>query len=267
MSGHHYLAVLLLAVPCRAADVAEIVSRGAAALKSDFAATEKYAFIERDESLKNGRTISKTSQVVYIEGSDYYMPLAVDDRPLGPGDEIAEREKFRAEVARRDAETPEARRARIAKYSKARDANEALVRDFADAFTFELLREEKIDGRDAWVLSATAKKRAGPLSLAAKVLSGMKGAIWVDQATFHTIRAECDVVTPVPVYGILAKVLPGTHIEFRLAPVTDSTWLLSEQRINLEVSKLFFFRSTQVTASSYTSYRLNSEVLAELLSN
>jgi hypothetical protein len=218
MPRHHNLGVLFLAVACapsgRATDVAEIVSRGAATLKSDFAANEKYAFIERDESLKNGRTASKTSQVVYIDSSDYYMPLALDDRPLAPAAEKSEREKLQAEVARRGAETPEARRARIAKYTKARDANEALVRDFADAFTFDLLREENIDGRDAWVLSATARKRSGPLTLAAKVLSGMKGTVWVDKATFHTIRAECDVVTPVPVYGILAKVLPELTSSF-----------------------------------------------------
>jgi hypothetical protein len=75
---------------------------------------------------------------------------------------------------------------------------------------------------------------------------------------------ECDAITPVPVFGILAKVLPGTHIEFGMTPVTDSIWLVGELSMNLRVSKLIF-KSTQLTHSTYTNYRLNSQVLADLL--
>jgi hypothetical protein len=72
------------------------------------------------------------------------------------------------------------------------------------------------------------------------------------------------VLSPVPIYGILAKVLPGTHIEFAMAPVTDSIWLISDLSIDLRVSK-FFFKSTQITHTTYSAYRLNSLLLDELL--
>lgn len=271
MSGRQHLAfcciLLCCALPLRAADLDEIVSRAAAVVKSDFAADADYAYIEKDEVLKNGRMTSKTSQVVYIDGSDYYLPLAIDDQPLPEDREKAEREKLKAEAARRNAESPEQRRDRIAKYEKARDANEALIVDFPNAFGFKLTGEETIEGRAAWVLSGTPKKRAGPLSLAARVLSGMQGTVWLDKEGYHAIRAKCDVIKPVPVYGILAKVLPGTHIEFAMAPVTESVWLVSEMRMRLSISKLFFFHSTQVTRTTYTGYRLNQDVLAELLAN
>ena len=250
------LCVLFIAcVPacCSGADLDEIVRRGGAALKADWARFEDYSFVEKDEVLKNGAWTARTSRVVFIDGSDYYAP--VDAEPV----------LFQSEAARRSAETPDQRRARIAKYRKAREANDALVRDFADAFTFELTGEEIIDGRRAYVLAATPKKRAGPLSLAAKVLSGMQGTVWLDEESFQPVRAKCDVVKAVPVYGILAKVLPGTHVEFALAPVTDSVWLLSELSMNLQISKFFFFHSARVTRASYSDYRLNAEVLAGLL--
>jgi hypothetical protein len=289
MSGHQLLIAVLLAAAsaaeCYAAEPDEIVRCASATLKADWAAHEDYAFIEKDESLKNGQWTARTSQVVFIEGSDYYIPV---------GSEPAQ---IRAEAARRAAETPEQRRNRIANYHKARDANDAMIRDFPDAFSFELLGEETIgngtrglhprrmnadtirvsrngrspaagseDGRNAYVLAATPKKRSGPLSLAAKVLSGMSGKAWLDKESCHVVRVRGDVVTAVPVYGILAKVLPGTHMEFAMAPVTDSVWLLSELRMNLRISKFFLFHSTQVTRSTYSDYRLNSEVLAALLS-
>ena len=248
----------------RAADLEEIVHRATATLKSDWAADPDYAYVERDEVRKKDKTTSKTSQVVYIAGSDYYLPIAVDDQPLPPDREKAEIEKLKNEVERRNNETPEARRERIAKYKKQRDENEALVLDFPDAFNFELLREETMNGYPAYVLSGMPKKRTGPLSLAAKVLSGMRGTVWVDEENFHAVRVACDVVMPVPIYGILARVLPGTHIEFGMAPVTSSIWLINALSMDLNVLKLIF-KSAQVTRSTYSDYRLNDLVVAELL--
>jgi len=250
---------------CRATDLEEIVSRGTATLQSDWAADPDYAYVERDEVQKNDKVTSKTSQVVYIAGSDYYMPLAINDQPLAPDREKAELEKLKDEVRRRKAESPEARRQRIEKYRKNRDENEALVLDFPNAFTFELLRQETMNGSPAYVLSGTPKKRPETAGRAAKVLSGMRGTVWIDQENFHAIRVECDVINPVPIYGVLARVLPGTHIEFGMAPVTNSTWLIGELSMKLRVSKLIF-KSMDVTRSTYSDYRLNSLVLTELLS-
>ena len=70
----------------------------------------------------------------------------------------------------------------------------------------------------------------------------------------------------VPIYGILARVLPGTHIEFATAPVNSTIWLISELSMELTVSKLVLFKSTQVTRSAFSEYRLNSAVVEELLS-
>ena len=248
----------------RAADLEEIVRRGTSTLKSDWAEDPNYAYVERDETEKNGKVTSKASQVVYIAGSDYALPLEIDGQPLAPDREKAELEKLKDEVRRRDTESPEARRRRIEKYKKQRDEDEALVTDFPNAFTFELVREESMNGYPAYVLSGTPKKRTGA-TLAAKVLSGMRGTVWIDKENFHAIRVECDVMTPVPIYGALARVLPGTHIEFGMAPVTDSTFLIGGLSMNLTVSKLVF-KSREVTRSTFSGYRLNDLVVSELLS-
>jgi hypothetical protein len=254
----------LFAAPlCRAADLEEIVRRGTETLKADWAADPNYAFIERDEVRKGDKITSKTYQVVYIDGSDYDLPLAVDGQPLAPDREKAEIEKLKNEIRRRNEETPEARRERIEKYKKQRDENEALVLDFPNAFNFEFLREETMNGYPSYVLAGMPRKRATP-TLAAKVLSGMRGTVWLDKDDFHAVRVECDVIHPVPIYGVLAKVLPGTHIEFGMAPVTDSVWLIHNLSMELRVAKLFL-KSTEVTRSTYSDNRLNDVVMKELL--
>jgi hypothetical protein len=250
---------------CRAMDLEEIVRRATATLQSDWAADRNYAYVEKDEVRKNDKVTSKTSRVVYIGGSDYSLPLAIDEQPLAPDRNREELEKLKNEVQRRTAESPEARRRRIEKYIKQRDENEALILDFPRAFTFELLREETMNGYPSYVLSGTPKKRPVDASLAAKVLSGMKGTVWIDKENFHAVRAECDVMAPVPIYGILARVLPGTHIGFGMTPVTDSIWLIGDLSMDLRVSKLIF-KSMESTRNTYSDNRLNDLVVSELLS-
>jgi hypothetical protein len=264
-SGVVFFCASLQTSSCHAADLQEIIGRGTAAIQSDWAADPDYAYVERDEVQKNDKRTSKTYKVVMIEGSDYNLPIAVNDQLLDPNQGKAELQRLKNEVQRRNKESPAARRQRIDKYTKQRDENGALLLDFPNAFTFELVREETRNGFPAYVLSGLPKKRTGPLSRAAKVLSGMRGTVWIEE-NFHTIRAECDVLAPVPIYGILARVLPGTHIEFAAAPVTSATWLISELSMALTVSKLLLFKSTQVTHSTYSEYRLNSTVIEELLS-
>ena len=74
---------------CHAADLDEIVRRGTETLKSDWAADPNYAYVEKDEAQKGDKVISKTSQVVYIDGSDYHLLLAINEQPLAPEQEKA----------------------------------------------------------------------------------------------------------------------------------------------------------------------------------
>src|SRR5262249_1328637 len=151
---------------------------------------------------KSKKVTSKTYRVVMMAGSDYDVPIAIDDRPLPPAQQKVELRKLKDEFRRRNNEDAAARRRRIEKYTKQDEENGALLLEFPDAFTFELVREETTNGYPAYVLSGTPKKRTGAMSRAAKVLAGMHGTVWIHKETFHMIRTECNVVNPVPVYGL-----------------------------------------------------------------
>src|SRR5690348_9875054 len=95
-----FLCASLLTSPCLAVDLEEIVRRGTAAIQSDWAADADYAYVERDEVQKNEKHSSKTYQVVMIDGSDYNLPIAVNDQRLAPDQEKAALERLKNEVQR-----------------------------------------------------------------------------------------------------------------------------------------------------------------------
>src|ERR1700688_359722 len=139
MARRHHIAVwsgLVLSctsvtfAPCRAADVQTIVLRGTAAIQADWAADSEYAYVERDEVQKNEKLTSKTFRVVMIAGSDYNLPIAIDDQPLSADQAKTELGKLKSEIRRRNSETSSAREQRIAHYKKQRDENGDLLLEF-----------------------------------------------------------------------------------------------------------------------------------------
>jgi hypothetical protein len=251
---------------CCAADLREIVERATAAIHSDWAADPKYACVEKDETRKGDKATSKTFEVVMIDGSEYRLPMAFDDRELPPDREKAELAKLREEAARRKGEGDGARQRRIGAWKKQHDENGEFLLDFPKVFEFELVREEIKDGHPAYVLSAKPKPGFVPSTRAEKVLVGMVGTAWVDKESLHPIHVECSVVRAVPVFGALASVLPGTQIDIGMTPVGDSVWLIDDVEMKLSVSKLHVFKSSESTRSTYTRYKLNGPALEDLLS-
>ena len=250
---------------CRAADANEIVARATEELKLDWAADPSYACTERDEVQKGDRLTSKTFEVVMIDGSDYRLPLAINDQPLAPAHRKAELIRLKDEVEHRKSESPSARLSRIAAWQKQRDEDGELLLDFPSALTFQLIGEEKKDGQAAYVFFATPKPGVVAVTRAAKVLTGIQGKAWVEKGTLHPIHVECRVIRPVPIYGPLASVQPGTDIEIAMTKVADSTWLIDRVSMQLNLAKIRIFKSTTVTRSTYTDYRPNAPVVEELL--
>ncbi len=246
-------------------DVKEIVRRAALKINADWAADLKYACVETDETHKGGKVTSKTFEAMILDGSDYHLPLAVDGKPLPPEREKAELAKLNAELDRRKAENAHVRKRRISDWKARRDENGELLLDFASSFDFKLLREETKNGHPAYALSATPKEGAPETTRSQKVFAGMKGTAWVDRETFHAVAVDVTVFKPVPVFGMLASVLPGTTVQLGMSPVSPSSWLVTSVDMSLDVAKLHFFRSDEVTRTTYSDYRLNDQVVQELL--
>jgi hypothetical protein len=132
------------------------------------------------------------------------------------------------------------------------------------AFDFTLVGEEIVNGHAACVLDAKPRHDYRPPNREAKILTGMEGRLWVDNHDFHWLKAEAEVLKPVSILGIAVRVLPGTHMELQMAPVSPSLWLVSSFSVAVKAS--FLWMSTErATMTSWSAYRPAVEALADEL--
>jgi hypothetical protein len=258
------LALISVSIYGSDVDVRDAVRHAASAMEADWSAAPAFAFVQRDRTTWKGRTTGKTHQVFMILGSDYYMPVAIDDKPLPAGQQKLELQRLRDEVDRRQHETPGEARQRSEQYRKMRQQNGIFIEEFTKAFDFAFGGEATADGHACYVLDATPRAGYQPPNRTAKVLTGMQGRLWIDKKSFHWVKAEAEMLKPVSILGLFAKVLTGTKMELEMKPVTDSTWLVSRFAVNMRLS-ILWRTSTKATETTFDGYRPADAALAEAL--
>jgi hypothetical protein len=245
-------------------DVPYVVRRAESTMEADWSAAPGYAFVQRDMTTSKGATTSRTHQVFMISGSDYYMPIANDDKPLPADQHMLQLQRLKEEIERRSRESPQEARQRSEQYRKAREQNGILLEEFTKAFDFTFAGDETIDRHACYVLEAKPKVGYRPPSRTAKVLAGMQGRLWIDRENFHWVKAEADVLRPVSVLGLFARVLPGTRMDLEMIPVTDSVCLVSRFALDMRLS-ILWRKSMKATETTFNSYRPAAAALADAL--
>jgi len=240
-------------------NVQEIVRRSVEAGDRNWREAPNYVFTERDLEEKldfHGRVKSRTYntyEVMVLEGSEYRKLLKRSDQPLSPGELKAEDEKLEAERARRQHESARERQKRISRYEAERQQDHAMMREMADAFDYKLAGEETVDGHRCYILDATPHPGYVAKTRDTKVLSGMRGRMWVDHETFQWVKVEAEVMHPVSFYAV-ATVGPGTKFQLRQAPVGDGVWLPVHFAVRVNAS-VFFLSRNSAEDETYSNYR------------
>jgi len=250
------LTILLAALSVAASvfaqpDVATIIQRSVEANNVDWEAAPHYDHFERDRQPDGG---AKTNEVIMILGSDYYRVVAVNDKPLSPDEQAAEQQRLEQVIAQRQSESPAQRAQRIAKYEKDRKRNHMLMDQLTVAFDFKLLGEQKLGPHDVYELEATPRPGYKPPNIETKVLTGMRGKLWIDKQTYQWVKVEAEVIHPVSIVGFLARVEPGTRFELEEMPVDDGIWLPKHFSMKAYAKVLFFFSHKTQEDETYFDY-------------
>jgi hypothetical protein len=249
-------------------DVPQIVQRSAKKIAEDWNQAPQYSFLERDiESKHNSRPTVKSYEVLMLDGSPYNRLIGVDDEPLPAGLKADEQQKLQSEIRRRRHESKEQRSRRLGKYLKERHQDLALLTGMVDAFAFRLVGSEVVDGRDCWVLDANPKPGYEPVTHETKVLSGMRGRLWIDKASGQWAKVRAEVFQNVSFYGFLAKVHPGTSFLLEQEPVAENLWLPKHFKTQVSASVLGVFNQDSVEDETYSNYRPMSQALSQLGTN
>lgn len=250
-------------------NVQEIVRKSVEATDRNWKEAPNYVYSLREVEEKldsHGRVKSKTVntwEVSVLEGSEYKKLLCRDGKPLSKEEQEAEERKYEAEKQRREHESPSERAKRIAKYQRERKQDHAMMHEMATAFTFKLVREETVDGHPCYLLDATPKPGYVPHSRETKVLTGMRGKMWVDKESYQWVKVEADVIHPVSFYAV-ATVGPGTKFVLEQAPVGDGIWQPKRFAVRVNASVFWISRNSS-EEDVYSNYRRVSGEAARMI--
>jgi hypothetical protein len=246
-------------------DPLEIVRKSMEAIETNWKQAPNYSFVEREvQSKKEGEPTIKTREVLMIDGSPYRRLLAIDDKPLSPGDQAEEDRKMRHEIEKRQHETDREEKRRMAKYLKDRTREHDMMREMVNAFEFRLAGEETVHGHDCWVLDTSPKPGYEPKDRESRVLTGMSGRLWIDKDQYQWVKARAEVVKPVSFFGFLAKVGPGTHFALEQEPISNNLWLPKHFSMQVNASAFGFLNEDSTDDETYGDYKPMSRSLAEL---
>ena len=252
------LAFTCWAVDSPAERTRDIIQRSVANMNTDWAAAPQYDFTERDSINQNGKQTVKTYQVMMIEGSPYNKLIALNNQPLPAAQAAEEDRKAQKEIDRRQHESPEAKRNRVAQYQRERHQDHELMSEMAKAFDFSLSGEDTVDGRRCFALNATPKPGYQPPNRDTQVLKGMRGKLWVDADQYQWVKVHAEVFRPVNFGLFFARVKPGTEFTFEQKPVQGNLWLPSHFSMNLN-ARVFVASKRSHDDETYSDYHRATE--------
>jgi len=171
------------------------------------------------------KTESRTSEVLEIYGEQVERLTAKDGKPLSAREAEKENERVEKIIDKRKNESEDARLKRLEKEEKERQEDRKFVLEVADAFNFRLLGSQLIDGRDSWVLDCEPRPGFRPRSMEAKMLTKLKGRIWIDKQDEQWTKLDVTAIDTFSFAWVLARVHKGTHVLFEQTKVNDEIWL------------------------------------------
>ena len=260
------LAGVLAAAPSTPGEtdfVQQLVRRSVKAMDHNWEQAPEWVFRERDVASDGKNKTLKSQRVWMIEGSPYYELTGINGEPLSEKKRADEYRKLLHEIQKRHNEAPEVRQKRIAQYVKERQQDHALMREMADAFVFKMIGEEKLNGHDVYVLDASPRPDYAPKSLETRVLTGMRGRLWVDKQHAQWVKVEAEVFRPVTFGLFIAKVQPGTRFMLEQEPVTSDTWLPSHFRMTLN-STILWWQKNSLDDETYSDYQPKDSLTARI---
>jgi len=235
-------------------DARQIMLRSIAATQRSWEARDHYVYKERDEDRRlepDGRVRSQDvddSIIILVGEAPFEQLVKRNGRPPSAEEKRKQDEK----LASLQRETPQQRAARLREQRE----NRSFIREVPEGFDFQLIGEEVINGRPAYLLRATPRAGYRANGKYGKLMSKVQGKLWVDKQDFGWVKIEGEVTQPFSLGLFLARVLRGSHITMEQSSFDDGIWL--PKRIELRAStKILFVKSYDINRIlTYSDYQL-----------
>ncbi len=189
-------------------------------------------------------------RMILVNGIPFEQLVERNGRPPSALEELKQKERF--DKLKRL--TPEQRAERLRKEDE--EASVSLVAEIPKAFDFQLVGEEVVKGRPAYVLDATPHSGYHAQGRYGKIFSKLEGKLWVDKQDFGWIKANGQVIEPFSLGLFLVRLLRGSEIAMEQTRVDDGNWVPEHVEVRA-AAKIFFVKSLVIDrVLTYSEFRL-----------
>lgn len=256
------LSLLSFAACVAAADLTpvEIVQRAADREAANQAARRQYTYRETMRQKAAGKTTYEAHDIFYLGGKEYRKLVEKDGAPL-PSDRVAkEQARFDKEVEKFRRESPE----KAQKRAEQERRNDREFRDqVAQAFVFTLVGEETVSGRPCYRVHAEPKRDFRAKG-DAKVLSKLRGDIWIDKVGFEWTKVDLESVDSISGMGGLVRLAKGTRLVTTRTFVNGEVWFPERIDVKATAKALLFISAAidiEATYSAFRKFSVDSKLL------
>jgi hypothetical protein len=238
-------------------DARQIVRQSITATERSWQARAHYTFMERDQDRRLdalGQLKSENidvTRMILVNGIRFEQLMEHN----GQLPSAEEQKKSDKDLEKLKHETPDEQSARLRKDQE----NQSYLRDLLEAFDFQLIGEENVDGRPAYVLQATPHPGYHAHGRYGKLFSRVQGKLWVDKQDFGWVKVDGEVTESFSIGLFVARVQRGSHIILEQTCVGDAVWV--PKRLEMRASAtILFLKSLDVERIlTYSDYRPASD--------
>jgi hypothetical protein len=238
-----------------APEVRQIVESSTAATERQWQERLHYTYMTREESRRldtSGLVKSEdvdVSRTILVKGVPFEQLVEHNGQPPSPGVE----RKQKQEIDKLKRESPGQRAERL---RKEEEENTSLIGQVPKAFDFQLVGEDVVNGRQAYVLQATPHPGYQAQGKYGKMFSKVKGKLWVDKKDLGWIKVDAQVIQPFSMGFFLARVQRGSHITMEQTRVDDGIWMPEHVEVRAAAKILFVKNLVIEHVLTYSDYRL-----------
>ncbi len=235
-------------------DVRQIIESSIEATQRHWQARLHYTYLERDASRRqdmDGRVKSEDveiSRTILVNDAPFEQFIERNGHPPSAREERRQNEAL--DKLRR--ETPDQRTERV---RQQKEETASLVREVPNAFDFQLVGQEVVNERAAYVLRATPHAGYQAQGRYGKLLSKVEGKLWIDTHDLVWIKVDGQVVQPFSIGVFLVRLLRGSQITVEQTRVDGGMWM----PIRVEVraaAKILLLKSLVIErVMTYSDYR------------
>jgi hypothetical protein len=223
--------------PSSVAAVRQIVESSIAATQRHWQTRLRYTYVERDEDRRldsDGAVRSDdvdVSRTILVNGVPFEQLLERNGKP--PSAEEERKQKDKLDKLKRETEEQRTERLR-----NQLEGDTLLVQEVPKAFDFQLVGEEVVNGRPAYVLQATPHPGYHGQGKYGKMFSKVEGKLWVDKQDLGWVKVDGQVIQPFSMGLFLLRLLRGSQIKMELTRLDDGIWL--PERVEVRAAAKIF---------------------------